>query len=130
MIKKKEFIIISGGTSEIGESIIDELIPHFNIIFTYTKSKTKAERIIAKNKHQDKIILNKKINLFSENSIKNFSKYLISKNFYIKGFVHNAWEKVSREDFVRIRSEKLKKNDCKQLFWLFSFDPRSYQTND
>ena len=56
MIKKKEFIIISGGTSEIGESIIDELIPHFNIIFTYTKSKTKAERIIAKNKHQDKII--------------------------------------------------------------------------
>ncbi len=119
MIKKKEFIIISGGTSEIGESIIDELIPHFNIIFTYTKSKTKAERIIAKNKHQDKIILNKKINLFSENSIKNFSKYLISKNFYIKGFVHNAWEKVSREDFVRIRSEKLKKMIVSNCFGSF-----------
>ena len=79
-MEKKEFIIISGGTSEIGESIIQELIPHFNIIFTYAKSKIKADRIINKYQKIDNLIINKRLNLFSEKSIKDFSKYLLSKN--------------------------------------------------
>ena len=106
-MEKKEFIIISGGTSEIGESIIRELIPHFNIIFTYAKSKIKADRIINKYKKIDNLIINKRLNLFSEKSINVFSKYLLSKNFYIRGFIHNAWEKVSRQDFVKIKKEIL-----------------------
>tara|TARA_B110000967_G_scaffold164391_1_gene171706 strand:+ start:11257 stop:12015 length:759 start_codon:yes stop_codon:yes gene_type:complete len=119
LLEKKEFIIISGGTSEIGESIIRELIPHFNIIFTYAKSKIKADRIINKYKKIDNLIINKRLNLFSEKSIKVFSKYLLSKNFYIRGFIHNAWEKVSRQDFVKIKKEILKKMIVSNCFGTF-----------
>ena len=39
------YIVVTGGTSKIGEELIYKLSKNSNVIFTYNKSKLKAEQI-------------------------------------------------------------------------------------
>ena len=43
--KKMSYIVVTGGTSKIGEEIIYKLSRNSDIIFTYNKSKSKADEI-------------------------------------------------------------------------------------
>ena len=67
------YIIVTGGTSLIGEEIIYKLGAKTNIIFTYNKSLNKSKNIeknfkkISKNK-----IISYKLDLHNEKNIYNF----------------------------------------------------------
>ena len=67
------YIVVTGGTSKIGEEIIYKLSRNSDIIFTYNKSKSKADEIKKKFK---KISTNKifsfKLNLENQNEIQKF----------------------------------------------------------
>ena len=56
------YIVVTGGTSKIGEEIIYKLSRNSDIIFTYNKSKSKADEIKKKFK---KISTNKIFHLSS-----------------------------------------------------------------
>ena len=104
------YVIITGGTSLIGEQIIYNLGAKANIIFTYNKSLNKSKSIkknfkkISKNK-----IISFKLDLNNEKNIFNFYKFIKNKKLNIISFVHNAFESFKRKDFVNINPLKAKK---------------------
>lgn len=103
------YIVVTGGTSKIGKELIYKLSKNSNVIFTYNKSKLKAEQIkkkfkkISKNK-----IFSFKLNLESQNEIQKFYEFLSKKKIKIKSFVHNAFINFSRRSFLKIKKNNVK----------------------
>ena len=114
------YIVVTGGTSKIGEEIIYKLSRNSDIIFTYNKSKSKIDEIKKKFK---KISTNKifsfKLNLENQNEIQKFYKFLIKKKIKIKSFVHNAFIDFSRKNFLNIKKDNVKKYIMANCFGSF-----------
>ena len=71
-MKKNEFIVVSGGTSNIGKEIIYKLVKRNNIIFTYNKSLAEAKKIIKKvNSESSNYAVAVKLDLFKKKDIDN-----------------------------------------------------------
>ena len=98
--------------------MIYKLSKNSNVIFTYNKSKPKAEQIKKKFK---KISTNKifsfKLNLESQSEIQKFYEFLTKKKIKIKSFVHNAFINFSRRSFLKIKKNNVKLHNGK-LFWI------------
>ncbi len=110
-MKKNEFIVVSGGTSNIGKEIIYKLVKRNNIIFTYNKSLAEAKKIIKKvNSESSNYAVAVKLDLFKKKDIDNLYKFIKKKNFFIKAFVHNAFIGLKRKNFLDLEFDQLNKH--------------------
>jgi NAD(P)-dependent dehydrogenase (short-subunit alcohol dehydrogenase family) len=129
-----EYIIISGGTSEIGKEIIYKLIKKTNIIFTYNKSFHVANNIIKNIKKDLKCykIIPIKLDLFNFKDINNFSSLIRKNKFLIKAFVHNACINSKRAAFLDLKFSQFQKTitgNCLGSFLLTQVIARAMQRN-
>jgi 3-oxoacyl-[acyl-carrier protein] reductase len=129
-----EYIIVSGGTSEIGKEIIYKLIKKSNVIFTYNKSFHVANNIIKNIKKDSKCnkIISAKLDLFNFKDINNFSFLLKKKNCLIKAFVHNACINSKRTPFIDLKFSQFQKSiigNCLGSFLLTQVIAKAMQRN-
>ena len=110
-MKKNEFIVVSGGTSNIGKEIIYKLVKRNNIIFTYNKSLAEAKKIIKKvNSESSNYAVAVKLDIFKKKDIDNLYKFIKKKNFFIKAFVNNAFIGLKRKNFLDLEFDQLNKH--------------------
>jgi 3-oxoacyl-[acyl-carrier protein] reductase len=102
--KNRDYILVSGGTSEIGEKIIENLISKYKIIFSYNKSFKKAV-LIEKKFNKQNTILKYKIDLNDLSSIKKFSNFIVLRKIKIINFLHVANIHFDRGEFCNIKKK-------------------------
>lgn len=148
--KNSDYIFVSGGTSEIAEKIIENLISKHKIIFSYNKSYKKANSIEKKFNKQN-TILKYRIDLNDLSSIEKFSNFITLRKIKITNFLHVANIHFDRGKFFDIKkkifsevifgncvgtfyltqkvSQNMKKNKKKKNILFFSSQSAEYGGN-
>ncbi|WP_185873275.1 3-oxoacyl-ACP reductase FabG [Blattabacterium cuenoti] len=93
---KKKIIIVTGGSGDIGQSIVKKFVKHGAIvIFTFFSSKKNAKNLEKKLKG---MAIGYKVNLSNSNSSKEFIKTIIKKYEFVDILVNNVG--IVRDSFL------------------------------